>query len=1617
MTKSELFIQKYKKVLETGPDFFARDAALMRPEEYKKRKYSFLLIAPSPALTKSVSATFAVINDMFCSEMDDWFFDIAYLPTKKDLDLYDKNNVPYCIGQISHLDASHFTMVGFSISVLHEVLTAPVIMKSWSRCDKPIPLSWTERKDTKFGEHPLILAGGITAAHGEVMFGELGDGRKSFLDFLVLGICDNLKMIGETLDKECTPEMTNQEVIESFFKHEFVYQPQAYRKVYKDNLIVENTKINPKARDFVKPYYPKFIPPRLGVGRTIIQPTGTNAGDTQIQLSEGALIKGSLVATQRGLVPIEEVTVEDSAWSLKGLHPVIQTWSLGVMQCVKLKTKGGVELTATLNHPVYQYDPINGESFVHAGKLQVGDCLVCIDYLILPEPSQVITDYLQEIVSVEYTEAEVYDLTVYGSHRYNANSVEVHNCTGGRGNCFFSVTGNMTIITDLGEMPISEAYVKQKEISKIRGEKMLEKFDRIARLGLEDVWFVRTSNNFALECSEHHKWVHMVDGEFVECETHELKTGMRVFTYTEADGYTPTKIRSVRKLNRKSVMYDVVNTETHLCVYNGILTHQCAESNYSGSWQEAPLAQIKRHALETKKWSAATSCKPLSFNALPDYTLIPTGGKFKRLSEITEDDKLINTRTDEASIVGIAIAQPKEHFRFRLDRGPAAVMSKDHRQVIATAEGLKTVQANEIKVGDYIPYLVGYYKDQDLEFSEKHFLAGLWYGDGYLSGRNKRAYQAVACHECELAKFVANSEFVDREVTTRDGIRHFLYTEEFGAFVKYLFPDYKYSDNNLTSLSVSEAVSFIRGWFNADGSVSYRSGCLDIQLTGSVKELQVLEWASTVLMSVGINNRVSAPVHVSLSGYDKIHVRYDLYVRTRASERLVLGWFVEPRKNSRVLTALRDDKRSSSDLIPPFVGKWMSKNYPRVSGANDYNFWSGLKAMSVERMEGKYASLSGGYLDMIRNGWRFAKVEEITDEGVLPCRDVLESDDHMYLTGFGLTHNCNHVEDFTEVIYALNEAFPKVTYINMRLEELAQDPEAFKMMRYTGASRLSAPIEGLSNRIRNGFMNKNLSQESIESLLRFLVGQRVTDIKVGLVWSGFENEDDWNEMRALVSKLKAEAASLNRKLPFRLKATPLVYYPGTPLEVAERVTSRISYEGKRYFNDEMYEKNKEAGIHIKINGFRGSTFIEQAIVDLGEQLTPWVYQHLVVPGTVCFNTRPVATDENFPSFKAIITAPDKYFAARKLDSYISPFHRIRLDLEGGIIEGQRRIETDPFNEHPTGKCLFTYEGCKTKCFHNVMKKRPYKHYYDVKLVDGKLVGDKYDLIEGCNSCESTEEMTTKHLRRKWAHKYSVDDLQAQVVTRTQKKYRLILKRLEEYSIVSPHSTAFTTMACLLRKSDKLLETYWNLVDHSLATQMSPDVVYDIKGYQIVDCIFKEEVIEELKKAIPLANQEMMTAQICGVYEIPLHEKLKTDDINVYKFEMDGGSLESFINCKASYNGGVRVLSSVDMQPKVVRQVDKELRYPLFKKKGNKVVGIFALPRKYNPYLFFQEVLSDKKYTQKQIQLCTTFEVVAVLQKDSFTHCSCGNNTVRSALTGKSMGRCEHCITKVLMSKL
>lgn len=994
-TRSQMFISQNKRILESARDFYNPDTSFMKVEEYDKADLKVLIIFASPSDVKAVSTTKEALNDFvidICNKARtkeqnllpqveglktvpeghernplNVFIDFAYVPGLSDMKIYDKNNMPYAIGNITHLDASYFDVVGFSISVLAEVVTAPCILKSFSRCDKPIPMTWSERKDILLGESPLIFCGGITAVCGDIMYGELGDGRQAFMDFTYLGDCTKMDIIferlilaknhnqslelgGESLypvfnDCDYSGNMIdNQEFIDSLFDMHMVYQPQSYEVRFNDrNQVISNKKINKRAQDFVKPYYPLELDEVLGIGRSIINADGDNVGTTQTQVSEGCSAAGC---------------------------------------------------------------------------------------------------------------------------------------------CSF-----------------------------------------------------------------------------------------------------------------------------------------CAEGNYTGGWVEKSRDRILWEVREAKKYSAGYKYKPYSFN-------------------------------------------------------------------------------------------------------------------------------------------------------------------------------------------------------------------------------------------------------------------------------------------------------------------------------------------------------------------------------------------------------CNYVTDYKGLLYEFMKLYPKVTFINMRMEELGRDTDALKMMKLIGSNRISAPMEGISPRIQNNLLNKCLSEESLRNFMDDMVHMKLTDIKVGGIFTGYETDEDFQWICDFVDSYKQRAKLEGGNFPFRLKVTPLVSYQLTPCEYIERKSAKKSMLGEHWLTDEWYEKFKEHNVFFKVNGFRYSTFIEQCIIDLGRSATKWMYDNIVSKDIPVYSLRSFANEEIVGELKKLVNK-DYFFEARDPDHYISLSHRIHIDLMGSYIPRARRLvraykNGNIFANEMDIRCLKTYEGAPTKCYKMCVAKEPLRVYKDVELdEEGNLHGEFREL-KGCERCP-TNEHRKQRLSRPTPQSKNSDDILAAPRMKAVQKVRFVLSRNEEHSVLNPNNTAHTFIAKFLQKSEELLDMYHSMDSHNFFWQSDPDLPYEVAGIQIVDVHFTDKrAVDLIEKYFDEVKAEMRSVELISFKEEFMQDKLGVNDYNVYRFETTYPH-ELFESSCISYKGDIKVKKN-DLIETIQ---DSELKKPVFISRG-KVMGYFVLPCRYNPYLYLQGLLKDKKITVNKIR--TEFVIKNTMTVRSASGiCKCGKEkNVTSMVSGKQLPFGINCLPTALL---
>lgn len=145
--------------------------------------------------------------------------------------------------------------------------------------------------------------------------------------------------------------------------------------------------------------------------------------DIDESCEDHCFIAGTMITTERGQVPIEQVTTSDRVLTRQGYRQVQDAWQTNPSAKTFLLTlSDGKVLQGTGNHPIF----VEGRGFVPLDSLRCKDSVLSYS----PETSTCIPNIVPvRVLSVaEATVSPVYNLTVEGVPEYFANGILVHNC-------------------------------------------------------------------------------------------------------------------------------------------------------------------------------------------------------------------------------------------------------------------------------------------------------------------------------------------------------------------------------------------------------------------------------------------------------------------------------------------------------------------------------------------------------------------------------------------------------------------------------------------------------------------------------------------------------------------------------------------------------------------------------------------------------------------------------------------------------------------------------------------------------------------------------------------------------------------------------------------------------------------------------------------------------------------------------------------------------------------------------------------------------------------------------------------------------------------------------------
>lgn len=143
--------------------------------------------------------------------------------------------------------------------------------------------------------------------------------------------------------------------------------------------------------------------------------------------------------------------------------------------------------------------------------------------------------------------------------------------------------------------------------------------------------------------------------------------------------------------------------------------------------------------------------------------------------------------------------------------------------------------------------------------------------------------------------------------------------------------------------------------------------------------------------------------------------------------------------------------------------------------------------------------------------------------------------------------NFNMHSDFYSILWDLVPSFRSIGLKSQRFDLLAHDPVMAEVQHAVEKASFTCGLEGISPRLRK-YLQKNLSDADLRRSLASIFQSKCREIKVFLIATGLEQNEDFEAFSELLRTLKSlkQAAHSGARVIFSM--TPLVRFPWTPLE-------------------------------------------------------------------------------------------------------------------------------------------------------------------------------------------------------------------------------------------------------------------------------------------------------------------------------------------------------------------------------------------------------------------------------------------------------------------------------------
>lgn len=573
------------------------------------------------------------------------------------------------------------------------------------------------------------------------------------------------------------------------------------------------------------------------------------------------------------------------------------------------------------------------------------------------------------------------------------------------------------------------------------------------------------------------------------------------------------------------------------------------------------------------------------------------------------------------------------------------------------------------------------------------------------------------------------------------------------------------------------------------------------------------------------------------------------------------------------------------------------------------------------------------------------------------------------------SYNTNFHSRYEDIMAYASKVFPKVSSISMRADEIAARPDYFKMDKFLGIVRMTLGVEGVSDRIRNGYLNKSLSYEAILNAARACFANRFMQVKLFFILSGREEQADWEEGVKLVNDIINLRNSLGANTHVKVSFSLLCHYPHTPIAWDERLSIKHTITGGRisYFIDEC----RKIGVGVRFSSRGKSVVFQQLNLDLGRPMTAifeklyrrtgWVY-YRNVPDGIVDELEGIIKEQGLPDTMTIL--------GKRPYEWIFPSDVIHVKSEKFLIDESKRI-----NEYkPQEYCLRT-------------QARPEIHK-----------------CGACGLCEKKATMDHMVSRPIAQSEASVDDIIAAMsFNKPRYRYRFVFDTPRKYDFLKkrPLGHFFFTKFFTEEEKDLL---------YSVETGSDPsrwnvhnELTYPFYGQFILDVSTREDMGDLTLRSL----QSSTILRNLSVTKVPINFEIKTSDLALVVLETK--PLQDLLVMMRSKAGIGYPYMKNDFP--LEWDVDREGYPEPLLKKAETFKFLMTVPVRANMIKFLSNV-TGRTYYNVLDAIHESTQYLGYYRQIKGAKCSlCGNDAVMNLANGKLMNFCPECLQKLVFNKL